>query len=125
MNYKLKEGFKHRDASGDLMEAGTVIELTDARAHALRDRFEPVDDAPVSTPAPTEDENETPGEDAVIEPKVVSLDHLSAAEAREAVDKIDDIDLLIGLLDNESRASVVKQIEHRVGDLAELAGEGE
>jgi hypothetical protein len=118
-SYRLTRG-KHYDKNHQPVQVGSIIQLSDARAYALRDRVELVEDAEVSKPEPEPVVLEKVEEKVWLE--AVSAEQFASLSAADAIDRVvleQDVDALISYLDREGRVTVVKAIENRVAELSE------
>lgn len=113
-DYRLKPGFKHYDGNGNRMEAGAVVQLTEAQAANLKDRFEAVGGANPTV--------ETTARDKAIADAKGNLS-LNAKEAIAKFEASEDVVALQAALDAENaketpRTTVVSALEDRIEQLS-------
>ena len=118
----LDEGAKHF-IGGKRVDAGYILHLTPPQAHAMRDRVTLVDDVPISdTPPEPVDKVATEVEQKsglISEHNLPDIGIMTMAEAKQCVKAIDNVDILIDLLELETRKSVANTIEKRLSQLGE------
>ena len=120
-NYQLKEGTFTHIEKGKKLEAGAVVTMTDKRFHSLRDRFELIDEyEEIIIPVPEEvgkDDSEADSDDEDYSDWIKEVSSHPAKQARNTVAVIDEVDVLLALLESETRKTVVEAIENRLEEL--------
>lgn len=128
-SYRLRPGAKHwlpgkyKDTPAKLAPEGHILHLTEAQAHALRDRVDSVSGSvpepqPEPTPSAAPDEVVNEGVD-VAESDLPDLKSMKAGVAKEHIAGLSNVDVLVALLEVENRKSVSKAIEDRIIELGE------